>query len=82
MRALVEELTHASAFFAEAWEAHAVVDREGGLRTFDHPVEGFLRYEQATFLLARHPDIKLVLLTPIGGDDPSLSSFLGNDERI
>ncbi|WP_018183070.1 helix-turn-helix transcriptional regulator [Kaistia granuli] len=68
MRALVDELSRASPFFAEAWEAHAVVDREGGLRTFDHPVDGFLRYEQTTFLLARHPDIKLVLLTPASDD--------------
>ncbi|MBN9026510.1 MAG: helix-turn-helix domain-containing protein [Rhizobiales bacterium] len=67
LRALVEELTRASPFFAEAWEAHAVVDREGGLRTFDHPTDGFLRYEQITFLLARHPDIKLVMLAPAEG---------------
>jgi transcriptional regulator with XRE-family HTH domain len=74
MRALVEELTHASPFFAEAWEAHVVVDREGGLRTFDHPEDGFLRYEQATFLLARHPDIKLVLLTPLSRDDQAATA--------
>ncbi|WP_029074950.1 helix-turn-helix transcriptional regulator [Kaistia adipata] len=74
MRALVEELIRASAFFAEAWEAHAVVDREGGLRTFDHPQDGFLRYEQATFLLARHPDIKLVLLTPLAADDQAATT--------
>ncbi|BCP55641.1 transcriptional regulator [Kaistia sp. 32K] len=74
MRALVEELSRASPFFAEAWEAHAVVDREGGLRTFDHPEDGFLRYEQATFLLAHHPDIKLVLLTPLFGDDQAATA--------
>jgi transcriptional regulator with XRE-family HTH domain len=74
MRALVEELTRESPFFAEAWEAHAVVDREGGLRTFDHPADGFLRYEQATFLLARHPDIKLVLLTPLPSDDQAATT--------
>ena len=67
MRALVEELTRASPFFADAWEAHAVVDREGGLRTFAHPLDGSLRYEQITFLLARHPDIKLVMLAPATG---------------
>lgn len=68
MRTLVEDLTRTSPFFAEAWEAHAVVDREGGLRTFSHPDDGFLRYEQVTFMLARHPDIKLVLLTPASDD--------------
>jgi transcriptional regulator with XRE-family HTH domain len=62
-RALVEELRGKSAFFSHAWEAHAVTDREGGERTFNHPVDGFLRYEQITFLLARHQDVKLVVLT-------------------
>jgi transcriptional regulator with XRE-family HTH domain len=62
-RALVDELRGKSPFFAHAWEAHAVTDREGGERTFNHPVDGFLRYEQITFLLARHQDVKLVVLT-------------------
>jgi transcriptional regulator with XRE-family HTH domain len=74
MRALAAELAQASPFFAQAWEAHAVVDREGGLRTFDHPEDGFLRYEQATFVLARHPDIKLVLLTPLPDEDQAATA--------
>jgi transcriptional regulator with XRE-family HTH domain len=63
-RALIEELRRRDAFFAEAWEAHAVIDREGGERTFNHPVQGFVRYQQVTFVLARHAEIKLVILTP------------------
>ncbi|HEY4202463.1 MAG TPA: helix-turn-helix transcriptional regulator [Devosiaceae bacterium] len=63
-RALVEALRQRSPFFDDAWQAHAVVDREGGERTFNHPADGFLRYEQVTFLAARHQDIKLVILTP------------------
>jgi hypothetical protein len=39
-----------------------VLGREGGERTFDHPVKGFLRYEQVTFALAGHPDLKLTIL--------------------
>jgi len=62
IQALVEDLRHESPFFAHAWQAHAVTDREGGERTFTHPEDGFLRYEQTTFLLARHPDVKLVVL--------------------
>lgn len=65
-RALIEDLCRRDAFFAEAWEAHAVIDREGGERTFNHPVEGFLCYEQVTFVLARHAEIKLVILTAAG----------------
>jgi hypothetical protein len=39
-----------------------VLGREGGERTFDHPVKGLLRYEQVTFALAGHPDLKLTIL--------------------
>jgi transcriptional regulator with XRE-family HTH domain len=61
-RALVEQLRAESPFFEEAWQAHAVTEREGGERTFNHPTDGFLRYRQTTFLLAPHPDVKLVVL--------------------
>ena len=61
-QAVVAELRENSALFADAWEAHAVIEREGGERTFNHPTDGFLRYEQLTFLLARHQDVKLVVL--------------------
>lgn len=62
-RELVEKLRAESPFFDHAWQAHAVTDREGGERTFNHPKEGFLRFEQTTFLLARHQEVKLVILT-------------------
>ncbi|HTJ57778.1 MAG TPA: helix-turn-helix transcriptional regulator [Devosiaceae bacterium] len=62
-REVVERLREQSPFFDRAWQAHAVTDREGGERTFNHPADGFLRYEQTTFLLARHQEVKLVVLT-------------------
>jgi transcriptional regulator with XRE-family HTH domain len=65
-RALVEELQSASPEFAEAWRAHDVLEREGGERSFTHPQDGHLRYQQTTLLLARSHDIKLVVLTPLG----------------
>jgi transcriptional regulator with XRE-family HTH domain len=61
-RALVENLRARSPFFEHAWQAHAVVEREGGERTFNHPADGFLSYRQTTFLLAPHQDVKLVVL--------------------
>jgi hypothetical protein len=39
-----------------------VLGREGGERTFNHPLDGFLRYEQVTFNVANHPDLKLTML--------------------
>ena len=62
VRVLLEELLQASSVFAHWWTRHAVVDREGGLREFQHPVAGTLRYQQITFRLATRPDCKLVML--------------------
>jgi transcriptional regulator with XRE-family HTH domain len=61
---LVDDLRRKSADFARLWEQHGVLGREGGERTFDHPRDGFLRYEQVTFDLAEHADIKLTILVP------------------
>lgn len=65
MRTLVEELSAASPLFAEAWEAHAVVEREGGIRVFDHPEDGIVTFRQTTLQPARHPELKLVVLEPL-----------------
>ncbi len=47
------------------WEQHGVLGREGGERTFNHPADGFLRFEQVTFELAGHADVKLTILVPL-----------------
>jgi transcriptional regulator with XRE-family HTH domain len=64
MRALVEDLLRESREFARGWDNHAVISREGGRRTFAHPEHGMLRYEQLSFALAGHSDVKLVMLSP------------------
>jgi transcriptional regulator with XRE-family HTH domain len=64
IRYMIAELQAQSPDFAEAWNAHDVLEREGGDRTFAHPLDGRLHYRQTTLLLARHHDIKLVVLTP------------------
>lgn len=63
----IAELHGASAEFARFWDAQGVLAREGGARTFNHPRDGFLRYEQVTFALAGAPDLKLTMLVPSGG---------------
>jgi transcriptional regulator with XRE-family HTH domain len=65
LAALVAELANASAAFAEIWQAHEVLAREGGERWFDHPVDGALKFEQMSFTHADRPDLKLVLLMPL-----------------
>ena len=64
LQALIEDLRARSSLFAKCWTEHAVVDRTGGERIFDHPREGRLRYQQIAFALANRPDFKLVMLVP------------------
>jgi hypothetical protein len=58
---LIEELRR-SPQFARFWDEQGVLGREGGERTFKHPADGLLAYQQVTFNLANHPDFKLTIL--------------------
>ncbi|MFZ2005909.1 MAG: helix-turn-helix transcriptional regulator [Stellaceae bacterium] len=64
LRRLIDELRRSSPDFAQMWEQHGVLGREGGERTFNHPRDGFLSFEQVTFELAGHADVKLTMLVP------------------
>lgn len=64
VRAVIHELQQQSPVFAHWWTRHTVVDREGGVRDFQHPREGRLSCQQITFRLATRPDCKLVMLIP------------------
>ncbi len=62
VRDLIDGLRSDSKLFARLWSEHSVLGREGGARTFNHPAQGHLRYEQVTFNVANRPDLKLVML--------------------
>jgi hypothetical protein len=62
LRQLIDALHRDSAEFARFWDQHGVLEREGGARTFNHPEHGFLSYEQVSFNLSSHPDLKLTML--------------------
>lgn len=64
LREVIQQLLRESPVFAHWWTRHTVVDREGGLREFQHPREGRLSYQQITFRVATRPDCKLVMLIP------------------
>ncbi len=64
IRDLVDGLRRQSSGFARLWDKHGVLGREGGARTFNHPRDGSLRFEQVTFNLASQPDLKLTILVP------------------
>lgn len=63
VREFLDEFIGASDEFAQLWGHRAVEAREGGNRSFNHPVQGYLEFEQLTFRLATHLDYKLVILT-------------------
>jgi transcriptional regulator with XRE-family HTH domain len=64
LRQLVDGLAAGSPVFGQFWGEHSVLGREGGERTFEHPLDGFLRFEQVTFALSGGPDFKLTMLVP------------------
>jgi transcriptional regulator with XRE-family HTH domain len=64
LKRLVDELRRDSADFARFWDAQAVLRREGGERTFNHPSDGFLRYQQVSLTVAGWPDFRLTMLLP------------------
>jgi len=64
LQAMVEDLRGKSSLFTQCWTEHAVVDRTGGQRVFEHPRQGRLSYQQIAFALANRPDFKLVMLVP------------------
>jgi len=66
IRALIADLCRESSDFAQLWDARGVLGREGGERTFNHPKDGFLRFEQASFDLASRSELKLTILVPAG----------------
>ncbi|HEY1545167.1 MAG TPA: helix-turn-helix transcriptional regulator [Xanthobacteraceae bacterium] len=64
IRHLIDGLRRQSPAFARRWDEHGVLGREGGVRTFNHPRDGALRFEQVTLNLASQPDLKLTILVP------------------
>lgn len=64
VKAFIDGLRSESPLFAQTWDEQGVRSRHGGLRTFNHPRNGRLRFEQHTFSLTERPDFKLVVLTP------------------
>lgn len=65
IRTLVDTLCSESRVFARAWDDQAVLEHEGGLRTFHHPRDGGLAYAQHAFSPADRPDYRLIMLSPV-----------------
>ncbi|MEI2615817.1 MAG: hypothetical protein V9G21_12410 [Methylotenera sp.] len=46
------------------WKQHDVLERQGGLREFNHATLGLLTYQQITVRPVEQEQLKLVLLQP------------------
>lgn len=62
---VVAWLSERSPAFEQAWNAQTVLAREGGLRHFQHPVDGTLRFTQHTLAEVERGDFRLVVLQPM-----------------
>ena len=69
LRSLISDLGRQSADFARCWEMHGVLAREGGERTFNHPGDGFVRYQQVSLTIAGWPDFRLTMLLGLPAPD-------------
>ena len=65
LQRLVTELTQSSPEFARYWQQHDVLERQGGQRSFNHPKQGLISYQQFTLRPVDQDQLKLVLLKPI-----------------
>jgi len=65
---LIDELSARSERFHRHWHERVVLEREGGERSFNHPKGGPLCFEQVSFALSGHPELKLVILVPSSSD--------------
>ncbi len=64
LQALVNELSQANPAFEQFWKQHDVLERQGGLREFNHLKEGLLSYQQVTMRPVDQEQLKLVMLMP------------------
>lgn len=70
LQRLVAELTQSSPEFARFWLQHDVLERQGGQRSFNHPKQGLISYQQFTLRPVDQDQLKLVLLKPLQQTTP------------
>jgi transcriptional regulator with XRE-family HTH domain len=69
LQSLVAELSKNSTEFDLFWKQHDVLERQGGLREFNHARLGILTYQQVTMRPVDQEQLKLVMLSPSGATD-------------
>jgi transcriptional regulator with XRE-family HTH domain len=81
---LVERLLQTSEAFRAAWENHDIQALTSRERLFRHPVVGELHMEQHSLTPADHPELNLVIFTPVlTTDTPArLRQLLGSQAPL
>jgi hypothetical protein len=70
---LSESLSRDSKNFKSCGGTRGVLEREGGQRTFGHPIDGLPGYEQVTLSVDAHSELKWTILRPrLGAMDGDL----------
>jgi transcriptional regulator with XRE-family HTH domain len=69
VKALVEDLRHASAEFAEWWPEHDVAQFQTRVRRYHHPRAGELAFEYQQLMPSEWPGLRVVCQLPVPGDD-------------
>ncbi|BAI72104.1 transcriptional regulator [Azospirillum sp. B510] len=69
LQQLVDGLRRSSPLFATLWEDQSVLEREGGLRGFNHPQDGALTLEQVTLRPGDRSSYTLVMLVEPSGNE-------------
>jgi transcriptional regulator with XRE-family HTH domain len=64
---LVDRLSGASKAFAEGWKRHDIEGFTSRERLFHHPVVGDLRLEHHRLVPSDHPELRVVIYTPVSG---------------
>jgi nucleoside-diphosphate-sugar epimerase/transcriptional regulator with XRE-family HTH domain len=68
--ALADELCRTSPAFAALWAEHAVAELGAGIKRLDHPVQGRITLDYASFAVDGRPDLGLVIFTPASPPTP------------
>ena len=64
-RDLLQRLKQGCPEFATWWKAHDIRGTAAGVKQFNHPKKGLLRFEHASFQSNDDPALRLVIYTPI-----------------
>jgi transcriptional regulator with XRE-family HTH domain len=66
---LVNDLKQVSPAFREWWSRHDVQEFQTEYKQLIHPIVGLLVLQAKTFQLADHPDLRMMIYTPVSGTD-------------